>query len=177
MTHRLASWARKIEVRVLMGSFVRAFGVEAPSVRGMGANEALATYRTFTAACMDMALEDPSLRRHLRQRLRDEAMKLGTRARLFVPSVLAPELLRALYRAIGIDLVFEDHNRLCFASCAFAKRYTPEDCWFMSAFDEGFLCGVLKIDCGELRFACRLTEGATCCRAVLLQTTNGGCAV
>ena len=172
MTPMQPGLARTIVVRVLLRSFARAFDVEAPSVRGLGSNEALVTYRTFTAACMEMALQDALVHQYLRLRLREEAMGLGKRVRMLVPSVFAPNLARTLYRAIGIDLVFEGQGRLRFASCMFADRYSPKDCWFMSAFDEGFLCGILGIDCGELRFSCRLTEGAPCCMAALLQNVD-----
>ena len=71
-----------------------------------------------------------------------------------------------LYRGIGIELTADESGGLKFGPCFFSERYTPEDCWFMSAFDEGFLCGIMGIE-GSLCFNCRLTEGAACCRAEL----------
>ena len=53
---------------------------------------------------------------------------------------------------------------LRFGPCSFSQRYSPRCCWFMSAFDEGFLRGLLGTD-ARLVFSCRLTEGAACCRA------------
>ena len=74
--------------------------------------------------------------------------------------------VRFLYSGIGIELTADESGGLKFGPCFFSERYTPEDCWFMSAFDEGFLCGIMGIE-GSLCFNCRLTEGAACCRAEL----------
>ena len=91
-------------------------------------------------------------------------------------AALADEQVAAMYRArlreggfrIGshIELTADESGGLKFGPCFFSERYTPEDCWFMSAFDEGFLCGIMGIE-GSLCFNCRLTEGAACCRAEL----------
>jgi hypothetical protein len=75
-------------------------------------------------------------------------------------------LVRFLYRGIGIELSGELPDAVRFGPCSFAQRYTPADCWFMSAFDEGFMCGIMGIE-GELCFECRLTDGSPCCRAQL----------
>ena len=86
-----------------------------------------------------------------------------------LPQCIAPVFVRAglgSVRNFGIELTADESGGLKFGPCFFSERYTPEDCWFMSVFDEGFLCGIMGIE-GSLCFNCRLTEGAACCRAEL----------
>ncbi len=161
------AWVRKAELELLMQTFAKAFEVEPPSLAGMDGDDALACYREFTAACMELALEDENMARHLRGRLGTEAFRLGTMVRYTLGLQPGQDFaaVRFFYRGIGIELEAEPVAQLCFGSCAFASRYTPADCWFMSAFDEGFLQGMLGEPESRLSFECRLTEGAPCCRA------------
>ena len=167
MSANVPAWLRKIEVAVLLRSFSRAFGVEPPSLRGQSARETLTTYREFTAACMELAQRDDRVAKLLRARLSDEAQSLGRTVRRLVPgaSVRPFALARLLYRGIGIELAGEIPGKLRFFPCSFAARYTPEDCWFMSAFDEGFIRGISGLADANLTFTCRLTQGDSCCLA------------
>ena len=197
---------------MLMGAFAKAFDVEAPALEDLTADEALAAFRAFTAACMEAALADEEVAAAYRASLGAEARALGRKVRAAAPigSEQAFLLVRFFYRGIGIELSGERlgamvderlgamagerpdsfscypsgerpgamaDERPCdpstsqaiavrFGPCSFSQRYTPEDCRFMSAFDEGFMCGIMGIE-GDLRFECRLTEGAACCRARL----------
>ncbi len=162
------SWLRKLEVAALMGAFEKAFDVEPPGLEDASAETALAAYREFTAACMEAALEDEQVAAAYRERLGAEARELGRKVRTVVPvgPSSAFRLVRYLYRGIDIELAGELPGAVRFGPCSFAQRYTPADCWFMSAFDEGFMCGIVGVE-SALRFECRLTEGAACCRAQL----------
>jgi len=161
-------WLRKIEVSTLMDVFARAFRVEPPTLESASADEALELFREFTASCMEAALASDEAAAAYRARLGAGARELGRKVRAAVPvrSSSALRLVRFFYRGIGIELEGELPGVLRFGPCSFAQRYTPADCWFMSAFDEGFMCGIMGVE-GALRFSCRLTEGAPCCRAQL----------
>ena len=158
---------RKVEVAVLLRSFSRALGVEAPSLRGASGDEALRMYGAFTAACLRMALEDERTERYARRRLGEEAFALGARLRPLAG--VCPwggrGLASLLYEGICIKLAWEDGQRVRFGPCAFAAHYSPGVCGLMSAFDEGFLRGILGEPKARLEFACRITEGAPYCRA------------
>lgn len=162
------AWVRKYEVAALTGAFAEAFGVEAPDMEPLSADEALSTYREFTAACMETALEDAALAEAYREQLGLSARELGAKVRAIVPvrRESAFRLVRFLYRGIGIELSGEVPGDVRFGPCSFAQRYTPADCYLMSAFDEGFICGVTGVE-GKLSFTCRLTEGAASCCARL----------
>lgn len=162
------AWLRKIEVAALMDSFAKAFDVDPPRLDYLPADEALAAYREFTAACMEAALVDKEAAKDYRARLGKEARELGSKIRASVPMCYSSafRLVRFLYRGIGIELSGELPGTVRFGPCSFAQRYTPADCWFMSAFDEGFMCGIMGIE-GELCFECRLTDDSPCCRAQL----------
>ncbi|MBR3160335.1 MAG: hypothetical protein IKF14_14715 [Atopobiaceae bacterium] len=161
------AWMRKLEIAVLMRTFSRAFGVEAPSLRGLTAAESLHVFREFTAACMELALERPPLATIFRHRLSEEARRLGTLVRqsLRVTPSRAFSAAAFFYRGIDIELEGTLPGELRFVRCSFAQRYTPADCWLMSAFDEGFMRGVSGMPDAELSFSCRLTQGAPCCQA------------
>lgn len=162
------AWVRKVETATIMGVFAKAFEVDPPAVEDLSADEALAVFREFTAACMEEALADEQLAAAYRARLGAGGLTLGTQLRttLNVRPSSSFAFAQFLYRGIGIELSADESGDLKFGPCSFAQRYTPADCWFMSAFDEGFLRGIMGVD-GALRFSCRLTEGAPCCRAKL----------
>ena len=166
-TPRVQPWVSRLEVAVLMRAFCRAFGVEAPSLKGLRASEALRTYREFTAACMELAQRSDEVALLLRSRLEDAAYDLGRMVRACVPwpSKARFWLVRMLYSGIGIGVAQVDQDLLRFCPCSFAQRYSPLDCWFMSAFDEGFLRGILGRKGADLVFFCRITQGASCCMA------------
>lgn len=165
------AWLRRLEVVVLMRTFARAFNVKAPSLARASAGTSLRLFRDFTAACMELALERPPVAEYLRERLGREALALGTTVRrlLFVRQGHEMDVIRYLYRGIGIELAGGVPGELRFGPCYFARRYAPRDCWLMSAFDEGFIRGVSGQTHAELSFSCRLTEGAPCCLARMEQ--------
>lgn len=158
---------RWLEVCVLMRTFCGALGIRVPSLRGLDADEALCLYRELTAACMEVALEDDEVAAIMRGWLGDAALVQGERVRALVPARLVGslELARILYRGIGIEVAGELPGELRLCPCSFSQRYTPQDCWFMSAFDEGFLRGVSGCRDATLVFSCRLTQGDSCCVA------------
>ncbi|MBR3224487.1 MAG: hypothetical protein IKF78_04105 [Atopobiaceae bacterium] len=160
---------RKVEVAVLLRSFSRALGVGSPSLRGANGDEALRIYGAFTAACLQMALEDERTTRYVRRRLGEEAFALGVRLRPLARACPqgAHGLASLLYRGIRIELAWESDDRARFGPCAFAAHYSPSVCGLMSAFDEGFLRGILNRPEARLEFTCRITEGAPCCCARL----------
>ena len=160
------AWARKAEVAVIMGVFAKAFSVDPPALGPLSADEALAAFREFTAACMEAALVDEKVATAYRERLGAGGLSLGMQLRsaLNVSDGSAFPFAQLLYRGIGIELSRDEMGGLRFCPCSFAQRYSPQCCWFMSAFDEGFLRGLLRVD-AHLVFSCRLTEGAPCCRA------------
>lgn len=169
------AWVRKAEVAVIMGVFAEAFQVEPPACDGLSADEALTAFREFTAACMQAALADEQVAATYRKRLGAGGLALGSRLRttLRVRPTSAFAFAQFLYRGIGIELTSDGEGALRFGSCSFAQRYSPQCCWFMSAFDEGFLRGLLATD-ARLEFSCRLTEGAPCCRAAFQMQQPSG---
>jgi len=160
------AWVRKVEAALIMGVFAEAFDVEPPACEDLTADEALFAFREFTAACMEAALADEQVAAAYRERLGAGGLALGAQLRSTLrvrPSSAFP-FAQLLYRGIGIELTSDEEGGLRFGPCSFSQRYSPRCCWFMSAFDEGFLRGLLGTD-ARLVFSCRLTEGAACCRA------------
>lgn len=161
------AWLRKIEAKVLMDVFADAFDVEPPEVGHLDASGALLAFREFTAGCMEAALVDEQMAWRYRDRLGDRAYRLGNKVRtaLRVRPSQAMRIVRFFYRGIGIELSGELPGALRFGPCSFSGRYTPGDCWLMSAFDEGFMRGMAGRADAALAFTCRLTEGGTHCDA------------
>ena len=160
------TWVRKVEIAAIMGVFANAFDVDPPACEDLTADEALFAFREFTAACMEEALKGGQAAVPYRDRLGAGGFRLGSQMRdmLSVSAASAFPFAQFLYRGIGIELTSDESGCLQFGPCSFAQRYSPMCCLFMSAFDEGFLRGLLAID-AHLVFSCRLTEGAPCCRA------------
>lgn len=171
---RPPAWVRKVEAAVILGVFARAFDVEPPALEALSADDALLAFREFTAACMEAALADRQVATRYRERLRAGGFGLGDQLRqlLRISPASSWQFARFAYRGIGIDLSGDPAGNLQFGPCMFAGRYTPADCWFMSAFDEGFLRGVTGMRGGELVFSCRLTEGADRCLARFASVGN-----
>lgn len=159
------AWLRKVEARVIARVFARALGVDAPSMRRLGADEALATLQTFTAVHMKEALASGRVP-ECRTRLGAHARILGTRVRRALPAghETREQVVRYLYRGIRIELSGSMPGALRFGPCSFARYYSPACCALMSAFDEGFICGIMGLS-GPFVFESRLTEGGACCRA------------
>ena len=174
----LPDWARAAGIQVLLGVFARTFDVVPPRVVGWPADDALYAFREFSAACIEEALVSPDYAASKRVELESRARDLGS----LVRHALRPrddelaELVSFLYAAIAIDVVglgpegsqtkFHRPARLQFRRCYFSERYTPEICAFMSAFDSGFVGGLCGG--GSLQFESRITAGAPCCLASLV---------
>ncbi|MBQ9004068.1 MAG: hypothetical protein IJ087_19670 [Eggerthellaceae bacterium] len=163
LDHTPPAWVRRLEATVLMRTFARAFDVEPPTPATLPA------FREFTAACMEAASVDPDIAARYRDRLGQAAYALGARVRVLfaVCPSQAFRVTRFFYRGIGIELTGGLPGNLWFGPCYFAARYTPHDCCFMSAFDEGFMRGIVGDASDALVFASRITEGAPCCCARL----------
>lgn len=159
------AWLRALETRVICRTFAQALEVGPPTLRGLSAEAALRRLHAFTAAELGAARASGDASR-VRQRLGVRARRLGAVIRRVLPLSQAnrQRLVRYLYRGIRIEVEGAMPGELRFGPCSFAQAYTPAHCALMSAFDEGFICGVVGIE-GSLSFVCRLTEGAACCRA------------
>ena len=84
----------------------------------------------------------------------------------------AQRLVVKLYRHIGINMEFTADDELCFHSCYFSRFYTPAVCRAASALDDGILRGITGLAAGELHFSQRITEGCSCCKAVIKNEPN-----
>lgn len=159
------NWLRKAEARVIRNVFAKAFDVDAPSMRVLPAAEALAVLREFTAATMEASLASGRASA-CRERLGTRARALGTRMRRMLPvkQDVREKLVQYVYRGIDIELRGCIPGELRFGPCSFAQCYSPACCALMSAFDEGFICGLMGLS-GPLEFESRLTEGEACCLA------------
>ncbi|MBQ9068830.1 MAG: hypothetical protein IJ131_07185 [Eggerthellaceae bacterium] len=175
--------AKAAAIQLLCDVFASAFDVVAPKLRRIetAANGSpdtahagiqrpdLWAFRTFSAACMDAALESHAFSAQCIGRLYEHAFSLGTKVRRVLnprPSEL-PVLVHLFYALIEIDVVCFPSGELVFNRCYFSGGYTPAQCAFMSAFDSGFVGGLHGG--GRLEFSARITQGAPCCRACLVE--------
>ena len=165
------AWVRKVEVAAILGVFAKAFDVDPPALEDRPVDECLPVFREFTAACMEAALVDEQVAAMYRTRLREGGFRIGSQLRstLNVRASSSFAFAQFLYRGIGIELAADESGDLRFGPCFFSERYTPEDCWFMSAFDEGFLCGIMGTD--------SLARGKDCdmAKAIVVGSGAGGC--
>lgn len=160
-------WVICLEIRILMNTTARAFGVPERRLRTWSPETALRRYTAFSVKCMKRGGADP-------ERLYREAYRTGVRVRRltgFTDQKDLERLIFYLYRNIGILMSGHLPGEVKVSSCWFSCLYTPEQCALMSGMDSGITAGLLGG--GRLRFSERITEGCGCCRAVF---TSGSCA-
>ena len=89
------------------------------------------------------------LRKYLNIRTMKEAMKV---AEIF-------------YRIIGIDFKGNKKGEIIINNCLFSDYYDKEVCSIISALDSGIAAGLTGG--GKLKFNHRITEGSSCCEALI----------
>jgi len=156
---------RKKGLKILFRTTAAAFGSPPPVSAGRSFNESLPEYARFThreAQKLNASGIDPG---SVRERLFQGGEDLGKRLRKTFRIRRAEEAvsaMKALYRAIDIRTVPGEPDGITVSRCYFSTTYTAETCEVISALDDGVFAGLSGG--GRLKFCCRLTEGATCCR-------------
>lgn len=174
---------RRFELQVLMNLTARAFRQPSKRVWTLPNDSALRVYAEYTSSQLKSAADEELL-----QRMNDEAFRLGRRLRrvcLIRNQSAARRFIVALYRNIGIDLVFTDslpaHGVQSSAGaahrsssgvqslgvrvgrCFFCSYYTPQVCLAVSALDDGIIRGLTGM--GRMHFLQCITEGHDHCIA------------
>ncbi len=156
----------RVEIGTLIRRTAKAFGEEAPKTAGLSSRERLKCYATYTQEAARRAMQseqDPNL---LHEKLYQMALRLGSSLRRWLRPKDEKEcfdILRLLYRHIGITLREGQPGEDCVDTCYFSSFYTPETCLVISAVDQGVFAGVCGG--GRLTFRERITEGQRMCRA------------
>lgn len=161
---------KKVQLNLLFAVVAEAFEVEAPQAALLPYHTALLYFAEFTAVCIEEASKDTELAAYYKHRLHHAAFALGSKLRnvLCVRTQDVYPLIRFLYQNIDIVLSGSLPGRICISRCVFSKRYSPEVCVFMSAFDHGIIAGVSGG--GMLTFTERITQGSPCCQAFFLDS-------
>jgi hypothetical protein len=162
--------ARRREIERLFARTAAAFGIPVPPQRTRGAAGRLKEFALFTRDCSEAALSGSEDLGALDRRLFGAAPALGSRYRLQL-KVRGPRdamtAARLIYRGFGIDFSGSADGTVVVRRCAFAGVYSPRVCALVSALDRGLLAGLTGD--GVLEFSQRITEGADCCRACLIE--------
>jgi hypothetical protein len=175
---------RRAVLKRLARATADAFETAPPAWGALPFDDRLSAYADFTAAEAgrllggdggDSAPADSARVDWTKERLHDGAAALGSDVRRGL-GVRRPEealqALQLLYGKIGIDVKGRaDGGRpggaggIEVTRCFFAGRYTAPVCRLMSAFDAGVVDGLFGG--ASLEFSQRMTEGDSCCRAVI----------
>lgn len=143
-------------------------GPETGIAKPLSHSQMLERYATFTRDQAHLAMAAGAPPTVLSDRLRREAEEMGRSLRQRLRLRTNREFhsaLKHIYRALGIDLRVSVTGEVLVQNCFFSKFYPAPVCRLMSALDDGLVQG-LSGGC-RLRFTQRLTEGASCCRAVI----------
>jgi hypothetical protein len=162
--------ARRREIERLFARTAAAFGSPVPPPRARGSGGRLREYARFTRESAEGALGGSESLPALESRLFGAAMALGRGYRLQLKlrgTRDAMAAARLIYRGLGIDFRGSADGDVVIRRCAFAAVYTPQVCALVSALDRGLLAGLTGG--GVLEFQQRITEGASCCRAYLME--------
>jgi predicted ArsR family transcriptional regulator len=144
-----------------------AFGSPPPDLRGLSYGARLRSYARFTRDEALRCLREGDAE-HVRERLHENARRLGTQLRRRLGVTRIDEVIEAarlLYRVIDIDLAPAADGAIIIQRCPFADVYTADVCRLISALDAGLFDGLS--DGAQLEFTARMTEGCDACRAQL----------
>jgi hypothetical protein len=165
---------RKQILAALFRATAEAFERPVPVLQGLSFDQRLEAYACFTRDHAEQVLRQ-ALPQDLHSgagtdaltaRLYQKAEPLGRKLRAVFRTGSMAEvvaLVRWLYRAIGVELVWERGEHLQVDRCYFSGYYSAPVCALISALDDGIFAGLSGG--GGLRFSERLTEGGECCRA------------
>jgi hypothetical protein len=162
----LPAGIRKRKLGELLRLTARAFDAVPPSIEGLSLEATRRRYAEFSQETAERALGRPEGLEAIRQRLFEEAQRLGQELARELGVSTPKEVMtaaRILYRGLEIDLRGDGQGAIVIRRCSFSSRYSPEVCRLISALDAGVLAGLAGG--GELEFSQRLTEGADSCRA------------
>jgi hypothetical protein len=157
---------RRRKLEELLQLTARAFDAAPPSVDGLSLEGIRNRYAEFSREMAEQALGRPEELTMIRQRLFNEALRLGREIARELGVSTRQEAMaaaRILYRGLEIDFRGDHQGDIVIRRCSFSRHYSPEVCRLISALDAGILSGLAGG--GELEFAQRLTEGADGCRA------------
>lgn len=159
-------YLKKKKVTQLFEMSARAFQAEMPETKGLTLEDRLKTYAEWTKDQAERILRENRDGEASREKLYQNALKLGleTRRRLNVRN--REEFLaaaRILYKILNIDFQGSVGGDIIVRKCYFSLFYTSEVCRLMAALDEGILAGLAGG--GRLDFRQRLSEGKECCLA------------
>ncbi len=128
----------------------------------------LHAYALFTREMVEDVLPGAEDEQVVRERLYQNACRLGLKLRRSLHPATSEEVRRAihlLYRVLGIEAGVDQEGVLTVRSCFFSAFYTGCVCRFISALDAGVIAGLSGGK--RLVFSQRITEGGDCCLARL----------
>lgn len=157
---------RREALAQLLEAAAEAFRCDAPPLSGLPSEERLRRFAVFTGGHVEALLRDGRDLSEVRQRLYDNAYRLGRRTgRLLgvrgVRDTMA--IGRVLYRILDIEFEGDGRGDVLISRCYFSDFYSGPVCRVMSAMDWGLLAGLAGG--GQLVFSSRITQEQPCCRA------------
>jgi hypothetical protein len=126
--------------------------------------EALSEYALFTQEQSVAYLQSGRPLPELRSRLYQNSYAFGRKLRNdlhIISDKRSIDMLKSIYRMIGIDLRYDGKGGFMISRCFFSKYYTKEVCALISSLDEGMAAGLTG---RGLYFEQRMTEGCGCCK-------------
>jgi hypothetical protein len=134
-----------------------------PVVRGY--RSLLSDYALYTRNEAARALENPESLAAIRSRLYHGAYRLGAALRCELGVKTRGDFqtaVRAVYKALKIDLSFDQAGGFTVRKCFFSGYYSGVVCAIVSALDQGLVAGLSNG--GQMDFSERITENSPCCR-------------
>jgi hypothetical protein len=160
---------RKRKTAELFKVTANAFGVKLPAVLPAESPDALLErYAEFSKNQAQAILKNRGLVEEIKARLFAGAYGMGVclRNELNLKNDRDFHMAtRVIYKALKIDLEFLRDGEIVIKKCFFSEFYSEGICSLMSSLDSGLIAGLsggLKMS-----FYQRITEGCSCCRAVI----------
>jgi hypothetical protein len=159
---------KKRKIRELFEITGKAFQCSIPPLHGLNYKDLLKEYALFSKEqCENLVRESKNIH-EIKRELYQHALKEGIKLRKNLHLKGMNEIMNAsklFYSILGISFSGKESGEIAIAKCYFSKYFSPQVCGIISSLDEGVAEGLSQGK--KLYFNYKITEGRTCCKAVL----------
>ena len=161
---------RKKRLNELFQTTADAFHCSPPLLEGLTFDERLSLFAGFTRDEAEKAIAKGN-ESEIKKRLYEGAFSLAIELKTTFHANTRKDIMklaRLIYKILKIDFKSKQNGAIVIKQCFFSHYYSSRVCMVISSLDEGLLEGLSG---GEFKFLQRITEGRSCCKALL--TFNG----
>jgi hypothetical protein len=161
----IPGWYKRRKLAALFEVTADAFAGKQMRPGARGYRSLLSDYAVYTRTGAARALENPESLSTIKSRLYHGAYRLGAELRRELGIKTRGDFqtaVRAVYKALEIDLSCDQAGGFTVRKCFFSRYYSGAVCAIVAALDRGLVAGLSNG--GQMDFSERITENSPCCR-------------